>query len=137
MEDKYKLHKNDAFQNVSIARDIWAPTYFRHYLFPFTSTLGRSESVNSLFKKMVHLQDFVLCFVKQYEYIVDTRAKKENQEGYKGEILDRPLWREDMHAFEKQVASFYTRSVFFMFQELLHDSTSCKCVKQLQMQNLF
>jgi hypothetical protein len=55
---------------------------------------------------------------------MDIRIKKENLEGYKGEILERSLW--GRYAFEKQVARFYTRSVFFIFQELLRDSTSCK-----------
>lgn len=71
MEDKYKLHKNDVFQNVSVARDMWAPTYFKHYIFPFTSTLGRSESVNSLFKIWCICK--ILCCVKQYEYIAYKR----------------------------------------------------------------
>lgn len=109
---------------MSVARTMWAPAYFRKSFFPFTSTTGRSESIISLYKKLVHPQDSVLQFVTQYEYIMDTRIEKENLEGCKGEISEPPLW--GRYAFEKQAARFCTRSVFFRFQELLRDSTSCK-----------
>ena len=98
---------------MSVARTMWAPAYFRKSFFPFTSTIGRSESMNSLFNKLVHQQDSVLQFVTQYEYIMDTRIEKENLEGCKGEILEPPLW--GRYAFEKQAARFYTRGVFFRF----------------------
>ena len=113
LEEKYNLHKNEAFQNMSAARTMWAPTYFRKSFFSFTSTIGRSKSMNSLFKKLVHPQDSVLQFVTQYEYIMDTRIEKENLEGYKGEISEPPLW--GRYVFEKQAVRFYTRSVFFRF----------------------
>jgi transposase-like protein len=67
LEESYNLRNNEAFQNMSVARTMWAPTYFRKSFFPFTSTTGRSESMNSLFKKLVHPQDSVLQFVTQYE----------------------------------------------------------------------
>ena len=60
LEEKYNLHKNEAFQNMSVARTMWVPAYFRKSFFPFTSTTGRSKSMNSLFKKLVHPQDSVL-----------------------------------------------------------------------------
>ena len=98
---------------MSVARTMWAPAYFRKSFFPFTSTTGRSKSMDSLFKKLVHPQDSVLQFLTQYEYIMDTRIEKENLEGCKVEISETPLWGRD--AFEKQAARFYTRSVFFRF----------------------
>jgi len=55
---------------------------------------------------------------------MDTRIEKENLEGCKGEISELPLW--GRYAFDKEAARFYNRSVFFRFQELLRDSTSCR-----------
>jgi len=121
LEDKYSLQEHEFFQSISSTRTLWAPAYFRTYFFPFTGTIGRSESMNSLFKKVVHPQDSVLQFVTQCEYIMDTRAERENVEGCRGEISDPPLWAS--YDFEKQVANFYTRNVFSKFQELLRDST--------------
>ncbi|XP_004980305.1 protein FAR1-RELATED SEQUENCE 5-like [Setaria italica] len=124
IEDKYHLQENEFFQSISGTRRMWAPAYFRKYFFPFTSTKGRSESMNSLFKKVVHPQDSMLQFITQYDYSMDTRAERENKERCKGEISDPSLW--GRYAFEKQAASFYTGEVFGKFQELLRDSTRYK-----------
>ena len=120
LEDKYSLQEHEFFQSISSTRTLWAPAYFRTYFFPFTGTIGRSESMNSLFKKVVHPQDSVLHFVTQYEYIMDTRAERENVEGCRGEISDPLLWA--IYNIEKQAANLYTRNVFSKFQELLRDS---------------
>uniref|UniRef100_K3ZL59 Protein FAR1-RELATED SEQUENCE n=1 Tax=Setaria italica TaxID=4555 RepID=K3ZL59_SETIT len=124
IEDKYHLQENEFFQSMSTTRRMWALAYFRRYFFPFTSTTGRSESMNSLFKKVVHPQDSVLQFVTQYDYIMDTMTERENKEHCKGEISDPPLW--GRYAFEKQAAAFYTSEAFGKFQELLCDSTRFK-----------
>ncbi|XP_034571010.1 protein FAR1-RELATED SEQUENCE 5-like [Setaria viridis] len=124
IEDKYHLQENEFFQSMSGTRRMWAPAYFRKYFFPFTGTTGRLESMNSLFKKVVHPQDSMLQFITQYDYIMDTRAERENKERCKGEISDPPLW--GRYAFEKQATAFYTGEVFGKFQELLRDSTRYK-----------
>jgi hypothetical protein len=126
LEDKYSLQENEFFQSISSTRKMWAPAYFRTYFFPFTDTTGRSECMNSLFKKVVHPQDSVLQFFTQYEYIMDTRAERENVEACKWEISYPPLWAS--YDFEKQAANFYTRNVFSKFQELLHDSRKFRMV---------
>jgi hypothetical protein len=54
LEEKYKLRYNEFFQSISTTRRMWGPEYFRKYFFPFTGTIWRSESMNSLFKKVVH-----------------------------------------------------------------------------------
>ena len=122
IEVKYDMHGNKHFQNMSSTKSMWAPTYFRKCFFPFTSTTGRSESMNALFKKMVNPQDSVLQFLTQYEYIMETRIEKEYQEAAKGETTNPPLWGRS--EIERQASKFYTRSVFFKFQELLRDLTA-------------
>jgi hypothetical protein len=122
LEVDYGLHENDHFQNMCETKSMWAPAYFKKCFYPFTSTTGRSESMNSLFKKMVHPNDSAMSFVRQYEYIVDTRIEKEYKEEAKAETTNPPLWgRSDI---EKQASRFYTRNIFFKFQELLRDSTA-------------
>ncbi|XP_012699089.1 protein FAR1-RELATED SEQUENCE 5-like [Setaria italica] len=53
-EEKYHLQENEFFESMSATRRMWAPPFFRRYFFPFTGTTGRLESMNSLFKKVVH-----------------------------------------------------------------------------------
>ena len=62
----------------------------------------------------------MLQFLTQYEYIMETRIEKEYQEVHKGERTKPPLWGRS--EIERQASKFYTRSVFFKFQELLCDS---------------
>ncbi|XP_021321357.1 protein FAR1-RELATED SEQUENCE 9-like [Sorghum bicolor] len=71
---------------------------------------------------MVHPQDSVLQFLTQYEYIMETMIEKEYREAAKGETTNPLLWGRSQ--IEKQVSKFYTRSIFFKFQELLRDSTA-------------
>jgi len=78
--------------------------------------------MNALFKTMVHPQDSVLQFLTQYEYIMETMIEKEYREAAKGETTNPLLWGRSQ--IEKQVSKFYTRSIFFKFQELLRDSTA-------------
>jgi hypothetical protein len=78
--EKYKVQDNEFFQSISTTRSMWASAYFRMNFFTFTGTTGRFESMNSLFKKVIHPQDSVLQFVTQYDYIMDTRAERENKE---------------------------------------------------------
>jgi len=122
IEVKYDMHGNKHFPNMSLTKSMWAPAYFRKCFFPFTSTTGRSKSMNALFKKMVHPQDSVLPFLTQYEYIMETRIEKEYREAAKGETTNLSLWGRSK--IERQASKFYTRSVFFKFQELLCDSTA-------------
>jgi hypothetical protein len=53
---------------------------------------------------------------------METRVEKEYQEASKGETTNPPVWGRS--EIEKQASKFYTRSVFFKFQELLRDSTA-------------
>ena len=78
--------------------------------------------MNALFKKMVYPQDSMLQFLTPYEYIMETRIEKEYQEAAKGETTNPPLW--GRFEIERQASKFYTRSVFFKFQELLRDLTA-------------
>jgi len=51
---------------------------------------------------------------------METRIEKEYQEAAKGETTNPPL--RGRSEIERQASKFYTRSVFFKFQELLCDS---------------
>jgi hypothetical protein len=89
---KHELRENEHLIRMWGCRNTWAPAFFKKNFFPFTGTTGRSEGLNSFFKKLVHPQDSVWQFVKQYEYIQETRLDREDNAGYVGEGTKATLW---------------------------------------------
>jgi hypothetical protein len=89
---KHELRENEHLIRMWGCRDTWAPAYFKKNFFPFTGTTGRSEGLNSFFKKLVHPQDSVWQFVKQYEYIQETRLDREDNAGFIDEGTSAPVW---------------------------------------------
>jgi hypothetical protein len=49
----HAMSENTHLQNMWKTRKQWASVYFRNNFFPFTSTTGRSEGLNSYFKTFV------------------------------------------------------------------------------------
>jgi hypothetical protein len=89
---KHSLGDNEHLITMWGCRDTWAPAFFKKNFFPFTGTTGRSEGLNSFFKKLVHPQDSVWQFVKQYEYIQETRLDREDNAGFLGEATTACVW---------------------------------------------
>jgi hypothetical protein len=89
---KHELRENEHLIRMWGCRDTWAPAYFKKNFFPFTGIMGRSEGLNSFFKKLVHPQDSVWQFVKQYEYIQKTRLDREDNAGFIDEGTSAPIW---------------------------------------------
>jgi hypothetical protein len=63
----FQMDQDMHLKNMWKTRTTWALIYFRRHFFPFTSTTGRSEGLNSYFKTLVHPSDSVFIFVRQYE----------------------------------------------------------------------
>nr|XP_051228877.1 protein FAR1-RELATED SEQUENCE 5-like [Lolium perenne] len=60
----FDMAENNHLNNMWKSRKTWAPVYFRKSFFPFTSTTGRSEGLNSYFKTLVRPSDSVWNFVQ-------------------------------------------------------------------------
>jgi hypothetical protein len=83
---------NTHLKNMWKTRKTWAPVYFRKCFFPFTSTTGRSEGLNSYFKMLVHPSDSVWNFVTQYELCQNLMLDCEDNAGFTMETTRAPLW---------------------------------------------
>ena len=53
MLECFEVAENKHLKNMWQTRHMWDPTYFKNNFFPFTSTIGRSEGLNSYFKRMI------------------------------------------------------------------------------------
>jgi hypothetical protein len=83
---------NTHLKNMWKTRKTWAPVYFRKCFFPFTSTTGRSEGLNSYFKTLVRPSDLVWNFVTQYELCQNLMLDREDNAGFTMETTRAPLW---------------------------------------------
>ncbi|XP_073354902.1 protein FAR1-RELATED SEQUENCE 5-like [Aegilops tauschii subsp. strangulata] len=117
----FELVDNRHLSNMWRKRETWAPAYFRKNFFPFTSTTGRSEGLNSYFKTFVNPQDSVWRFVQQYEVLQETMLDREDNQAFIGHETTAPLY--SRYNFERQAVHFYTRSVFLKFQKEVMAST--------------
>ncbi|XP_048567040.1 protein FAR1-RELATED SEQUENCE 9-like [Triticum urartu] len=117
----FDLVDNRHLSNMWCTRETWAPAYFRKNFFPFTSTTGRSEGLNSYFKTFVNPQDSVWRFVQQYEVLQETMLDREDNQAFIGHATTAPLY--SRYNFERQAVHFYTQSVFLKFQKEVMAST--------------
>lgn len=88
----HSMAENKHLLNMWKSRKTWAPVYFRHRFFPFTSTTGRSEGLNSYFKKLVLPSESVWNFVQQYELCQNLMLDREDNAGFTMETSVKPLW---------------------------------------------
>ena len=92
MLQNFALAENKHLQNMWKARATWALVYFRKCFFPFTSTTGRSEGLNSYFKSLITPSDSVWTFVQQYELCQNLMLDREDNSGFIMEATTAPLW---------------------------------------------
>jgi hypothetical protein len=88
----HDMTDNTHLENMWGCRKTWAPVYFRHNFFPFTSTTGRSEGLNSYFKTLVRPGDSVFNFVQQYELCQSLMLDREDNSGFVMETTTASLW---------------------------------------------
>jgi hypothetical protein len=131
MVSKHSLGDNEHLNTMWGCRDTWAPAYFKNNFFPFTGTTGRSEGLNSFFKRLVHPQDSVWQFVKQYEYIQETRLDREDNAGFLGEATTVAVWSRLVITI-KIVFSYFKNSFNrnFILLMLMYMSCSYKIEEQ-------
>ncbi|XP_044954744.1 protein FAR1-RELATED SEQUENCE 9-like [Hordeum vulgare subsp. vulgare] len=117
----FEVAENRHLKNMWRTRRTWAPAYFKDKFFPFTSTTGRSEGLNSYFKTLIRPADSVWRFVQQYEMCQETMLDREDNAGFTGETTAPPLY--SRYNIERQAAAYYTRTVFGKFQKQVTAST--------------
>ncbi|KAM0904309.1 hypothetical protein ACQ4PT_018099 [Festuca glaucescens] len=117
----FNMTENNHLNNMWKSRKTWAPVYFRKSFFPFTSTTGRSEGLNSYFKTLVRPSDSVWNFVQQYELCQNLMLDREDNAGFTMETTTAKLW--GSYSIEEQALKFYTREVFDRFQKMVQSST--------------
>ena len=102
------MTENKHLDNMWKSRKTWAPVYFRKSFFPFTSTTGRSEGLNSYFKTLVCPSDSVWNFVQQNELCQNLMLDREDNACFTVATTTAKLWGR----LDAQLIFCYTFNLF-------------------------
>nr|XP_051190520.1 protein FAR1-RELATED SEQUENCE 5-like [Lolium perenne] len=100
----------------------WVPAYFKERFFPFTSSMGRSESTNSLFKHYVKRKDSIATFFKEYIIIQEKKQSDLDRLREKSEFKESVNW--GFNPLEREAMKIYTDPIYGKFAEELRKGTA-------------
>ncbi|KAM0856161.1 hypothetical protein ACQ4PT_049302 [Festuca glaucescens] len=100
----------------------WVPAYFKESFFPFTSSTGRSESTNSLFKHYVKRKDLIGTFFKEYMIIQEKKQSDLDGLREKSELKESANW--GFNPLEREAMKIYTDPIYGKFADELRKGTT-------------
>ena len=103
-------------------RDRWVPAYFMDKFYPFSSSTGRSESTNNMWKCYSRNSDTITKFLEQYEVIQDKCLSALDKKKLKSTLKTAKTITHN--PFERQALEVYTHDIFLKFQTELTNSTA-------------
>jgi hypothetical protein len=105
-------------------RHRWVPAYFMDKFYPFSSSTGRSESTNNMWKCYSQHTDTITMFLEQYEVIQDKCLSALDKKKLTSTLKTAKLVTR--HPFEKQALEQFTNDIFEKFQIEITNNTAFK-----------
>ncbi|CAM0948414.1 unnamed protein product [Alopecurus aequalis] len=124
--NKYNAEGEAHLERIFEIRAQWVPAYFMDNFFPFTSSTGRSESTNSLFKHYVKRKDSISAFFKQYLIIQEKKQADLDRLREKTEFKETANW--EYNPLEREAAKIYTAPIYAKFAEEMKKTTAYNVV---------
>ncbi|KAM0921860.1 hypothetical protein ACQ4PT_006561 [Festuca glaucescens] len=105
-------------------RHRWVPAYFMDKFYPFSSSTGRSESTNNMWKCYSQHADTITMFLEQYEVIQDKCLSALDKKKLTSSL--KTAKTVTRHPFEKQALEQFTHDIFQKFQIEITNNTAFK-----------
>jgi MULE transposase domain/FAR1 DNA-binding domain/SWIM zinc finger len=121
MLETHKVKDNNHLKVMFRSRAEWVPAYFRDTFFAEMSTTQRSESMNAILKLWLHSHTSIYQFVMKIENVIEGIWHRESDEDIKTMNETPRLWSK--YHIEHEALEVYTRNSFFVFKEILVEST--------------
>jgi hypothetical protein len=111
-------------------RHRWVPAYFMDKFYPFSSSTGRSESTNNMWKCYSQHTDTITMFLEQYEVIQDKCLSALDKKKLISTL--KTAKTVTRHPFEKQALQQFTHDIFEKFQIEITNNTAFKVEGSLE-----
>ena len=98
------------------------PAYFMDCFYPFSSTIGRSESTNAMFKGYVAHKDTIVNFFAAYENIQEKSLSSLDRCRFDSELKKPNQW--SYNCLEEDASKIYTNTIFRKIQKEFRNSTA-------------
>lgn len=128
MVDKFELRENEWVQSLYEDRKKWVPTYLQNTILVGMSTTERSESVASFFDNYMNREAAFKEFFERYKEFLQDRYEMEAEA--ESETRNKQPGLISLSAFEKQMSTIYTDTIFKKFQVEVLGVVSCHLQKE-------
>lgn len=132
--DEYQARENNSINYLYNIRRYWVPAYFMSSFYPFSSTTGRSESTNALFKGYVTHKETIVNFFEAYEQIQEKNLSTLDRCRFNSEIKCPSKW--SFNGLEQHAATLYTTAIFQRVQKEFKSATAY-AVKEIVPEKMF
>lgn len=121
MLECYDLRDNEFMKRTYAKRKMWAKPWARETFCARMASTQRSESANSILKKVVLRNSSMNRFVEQYNKLLFLRASAEEKAEHQTKQFEHRATR--VYAIEKHAISVYTKNCFQLFNEEVDKAT--------------
>ncbi|KAK2992644.1 hypothetical protein RJ640_023954 [Escallonia rubra] len=123
LQEKYNIEENSWLSNMYKIRQHWVKVYSKDTFFAGMTTSGRSESIHSYFDGFVDSSTMLNEFVVQYDEVVKSRRKAEEDDNFM--TINSKAVLATKHPIEAKARECYTRNMFEIFKKEWTSSFNC------------
>ncbi|XP_062080758.1 protein FAR1-RELATED SEQUENCE 5-like [Humulus lupulus] len=113
----YSIHHDGFMTSMYEKRETWAETFLRGDFFAYMGTTQRCEGMNAFIKTKVATNMKLNDFIRRLDMALSWMQHKERKDDHESNHTMLDLGKTYMDLVEKQVATLYTRNLYWKIRE--------------------